>query len=66
MTPHEIQILAVGIALGAHCMNATHMILAYRDDRRRDAAARRQARLLAADRYHHSLRLYQLQQSVPA
>lgn len=62
MTPHEIQMLAVGIALGAQCMNVAHMVLDGRDERRRDAAARRRGRIVHADAFHTSFRLYRLQQ----
>jgi len=61
VTPNEIQMLIVGIALGAQSMNVFHIVLDSRAARRSNAAAQRQARVIAADRFLSSLRLYQLQ-----
>jgi uncharacterized ferredoxin-like protein len=65
VTDNEILLLAAGVALGAHLMNAAHMVLDHRAMRRSNRAARRQARLLAADHYLTSLRLYRLQHRSP-
>ena len=62
MTPSEIQMLIVGIALGAHCMNVMHSYWSLKDARRSAAAARASAKRAAADRYFHSLRIYQIEQ----
>lgn len=61
MTPNEIQMLIVGAALGAQAMNVTHMALNDRDARRSEKASRRVRRINAADLFHSSFRLYQLQ-----
>ncbi|AVH57866.1 MULTISPECIES: hypothetical protein [Streptomyces] len=66
MTPNEVQMLIVGAALGAQSMNLLHMYWGWRDGQRADAAARRQARILGADQFHSSLRLYRLQHGSPA
>jgi hypothetical protein len=61
VTDTEIQMLITGAALGAQSMNVLHVVLDSRAIRRSGKAARRQARIFAADRYLSSLRLYQLQ-----
>lgn len=66
MTANEIQMLVVGIALGAQLMGLLNMWWD-RQDARRNAAHSRQAwRQAAGDRYLSSLRLYQLQQRTEA
>lgn len=61
MTPSEIQMLCVGISLGAQLMAGLHAFWNYRDASRNAAATRRQWRIINADRFHNSLRTYQLQ-----
>lgn len=65
MTDNEILLLVSGIALGAHLTNATHLVLNHRAMQRSSKAARRHARILAADHYLSSLRLYRLQHRSP-
>ncbi|MGW2226819.1 hypothetical protein [Streptomyces formicae] len=61
MTSNEILLLATGIALGAQLTNALHAYWGWRDISRSNATARRLARVLAADHYLDSLRLYRTQ-----
>ncbi|WP_416983522.1 hypothetical protein [Streptomyces sp. T028] len=61
MTDNEILMLFTGVALGAQLMNVLNAFWGWRDARRDAAAVRRQRRILEADRFHRSLRLYQLQ-----
>ncbi|MEV0639014.1 hypothetical protein AB0I77_29540 [Streptomyces sp. NPDC050619] len=61
MTPNEIQMLLVGLALGVQGMVVTHMLWDMRDARRSEAASRRIRRITAADQYMSSFRLYRLQ-----
>ncbi|MEH0445453.1 hypothetical protein QA811_17775 [Streptomyces sp. B21-102] len=66
MNPNEILTLVSGIAFGAQLMNAVHAFWGWRDARRGATAARRQRRILDADQFHRSLRLYRLQHRSPA
>lgn len=65
MTDNEILMLATGIAFGAQLMNALHAFWGWRETRRDAAAIRHQRRILDADHFHRSLRLYQLQHRSP-
>ena len=60
MNPNEIQMLVVGIAIGAQLMNLLYMWWNRQDARRSSAAAKAAMRRSAGDRYLASLRLYQL------
>ncbi|MFF7290714.1 hypothetical protein [Streptomyces griseorubiginosus] len=62
MTPNEIQMLIVGTALGAQFMNILHSYWSMKDASRAAAAAKASAKRAAADRYFHSLRIYQIDQ----
>ena len=62
MTANELQMLVVGIALGAQLMTLQHMWWDRQDARRNLARSRQAWRRAAGDRYLSSLRLYQLQQ----
>ncbi|MGW8746516.1 hypothetical protein [Streptomyces sp. NPDC055794] len=62
MTPSEIQMLAIGLALGAQATQITYTIAGARAARRADATARAIAKRSAGDRYLRSLELYQVQQ----
>ncbi|WP_330265301.1 hypothetical protein [Streptomyces griseorubiginosus] len=62
MTPNEIQMLIVGISLGAQLVAGLHAFWNWRDARRDAANARRRWRIINADRFHNSLRIYQIQQ----
>ncbi|MFD3498808.1 hypothetical protein [Streptomyces sp. NPDC058678] len=61
MTPNEIQMLLVGIALGAQGMAVTHMVWDMRDVRRSGAASRAVLKRAAGDQFMSSFRLYRLQ-----
>ena len=65
MRDHDIQLLALGFAIGADFMLLVQMVFGILDDRR-DRKASSEARAAfkraAGDRYLGSLRLYQLQQ----
>ncbi|MCI3272129.1 hypothetical protein [Streptomyces cylindrosporus] len=61
MTSNELLMLAVGLTLGMHLMNAMHAYWGWRDDRRSAARTRADMKRSAGDRYLHSLRIYQLQ-----
>ncbi|WP_371670004.1 hypothetical protein OG985_21615 [Streptomyces sp. NBC_00289] len=61
MSPNEIQMLIVGIAFGAHCMNITHIVLDARAARRSAAASRGVRRLAAGEQFLSSFRLYRMQ-----
>ncbi|MGW3936467.1 hypothetical protein [Streptomyces phaeochromogenes] len=60
MTPNEIQMLFVGVALGAQGMSLLHMFWNARDARRDERRAHAAAKRSAGDQYLHSLRLYRL------
>ncbi|MFC8433713.1 hypothetical protein [Streptomyces sp. NPDC057253] len=60
MTPNEIQMLCVGFSLGAQLVASLHAFWNWRDARRDAARARSQWRIINADRFHNSLRTYQL------
>ncbi|GAA0348504.1 hypothetical protein PV735_31705 [Streptomyces turgidiscabies] len=62
MTPNEIQMLFVGIALGAQGMTLLHVFWNARDARRDARRAQAANKRAAGDEYLHSLRLYRLQQ----
>lgn len=62
MTPNEISMLAVGLALGAQGMNVLHAYWASKDASRAATAAQAAMKRAAGDRYLSSLRLHQLQQ----
>lgn len=66
MTMDQITLLVSGVAIGAQLMNVMHVYWGARDDRRNLAASRQARRLAAADHYYRSLRLYQLQQRTGA
>lgn len=65
MTPNEIQMLLVGIALGVQGMAVTHMVWDMRDARRSQTEAEQARRRAAGDLYLNSLRLYRLQHRSP-
>ncbi|MFE2353081.1 hypothetical protein [Streptomyces parvulus] len=62
MTPSEIQMLVIGLALGAQATQITYTIAGARAARRAAAAARAIAKRSAGDRYLSSLELYRVQQ----
>lgn len=61
MTPNEIQMLCVGVALGAQGMTVLNICWDARDARRDARRAQAAAKRASGDRYLNSLRLYQLQ-----
>ncbi|MGW3416486.1 hypothetical protein [Streptomyces phaeochromogenes] len=61
MTPNEIQMLLVGVALGSQGMSLLHMFWNARDARRDERRAQADAKHSAGDHYLNSLRLYRLQ-----
>lgn len=61
MTPNEIQMLCVGIALGAQLMSLLHLYWNHSDSRRNAARTQAAMKRAAGDRYLSSLRLYRLQ-----
>lgn len=61
MTPNEIQMLLVGLALGVQGMAVTHMVWDMRDARRGQTKAEAARKQAAGDLYLNSLRLYRLQ-----
>ncbi|MET9965431.1 hypothetical protein ABZZ80_05770 [Streptomyces sp. NPDC006356] len=61
MTDNEIQMLCVGVALGAQGMAVLNAWWDARDCRRRAAASRAALKRSAGDQYFNSLRLYRLQ-----
>lgn len=66
MTPNEIQMLVCGIGIGAQGMAIWRMVLDMRDARRSLADSYQARRRAAGDHYLNSLRLYRLQNRVPA
>ncbi|MGV9987756.1 hypothetical protein [Streptomyces olivaceus] len=62
MTLNEIQMLAIGLALGAQSVQTARAITDRRADRRSAAAARAAVKRAAGDRYLSSLALYRIQQ----
>lgn len=66
MTTNEILMLCTGIACGAQLMNALHAYWGWRDASHAAADMRRQRRILEADQFHRSLRLYRLSHRSPA
>lgn len=66
MTPNEISMLAIGLALGSQGMTLLHAYWASKDARRSAARAQAAMKRSAGDRYLSSLRLYQLQHRSPA
>lgn len=65
MTDNEIQMLITGVALGAQGMTLLHIFWNARDARRYARRAQAANKLIAADQYHSSLRLYRLQHRSP-
>ena len=61
MTPNEIQMFLVGLALGVQGMAVTHMVRDMRDARRSEKASRQVRRTATADQFMASFRLYRLQ-----
>jgi hypothetical protein len=62
VTPNEIQMLCIGIALGAQGMAVLNAWWDAQDCRRSAATSRAVLKRSAGDRYLNSLRLYQIQQ----
>ena len=60
MTPNEIQMLVVGIALGVQGMTLLHMVWDMRDARRSERASRAVMKGAAGDQFMSSFRLYRL------
>ncbi|GAA3854007.1 hypothetical protein GCM10023084_05290 [Streptomyces lacrimifluminis] len=61
MTDNEIQMLFVGVALGAQGVSLLHVFWNARDARRGHTAAEAARKRAAGDLYLSSLRLYRLQ-----
>lgn len=61
MTPNEIQMLLVGLAIGVQGMAVTHMVWDMRDARRSQTETEAASKSAAGDLYLNSLRLYRLQ-----
>ncbi|MBZ6250364.1 hypothetical protein KVH27_18510 [Streptomyces olivaceus] len=66
MTLNGIQMLALGLALGAQIAQTAHAIADRRANRHAAAAARTAVKRAAGDRYLGSLALYRIQQGYGA
>jgi hypothetical protein len=66
VTDNEIQILFVGIALGAQGVSLLHAFWNVRDTRRGQVAAEAARKSTAGDLYLNGFRLYRLQHRSPA
>jgi hypothetical protein len=66
VTPNEIQMLFVGIALGAQGVSLLNVFWNVRDARRDARRAQAANKSAAGDQYLNSLRLYRLQHRSPA